>query len=77
MYTTLERCDFSFEEINAHHPYFCAFCGEENEVLIDTSGARYQRFTEDCEICCRPNLLDISIDYDNIVTVQASQEYGA
>jgi transcription elongation factor Elf1 len=31
----------------------CPFCGQSFEVLVDTSVAR-QRFTTDCEICCRP-----------------------
>jgi transcription elongation factor Elf1 len=31
----------------------CPFCGQEFEVLIDTSQPS-QRFTIDCEICCRP-----------------------
>jgi transcription elongation factor Elf1 len=31
----------------------CPFCGREFEVLIDTSQPS-QRFTTDCEICCRP-----------------------
>ncbi len=31
----------------------CPFCGQAFELLIDTSLAQ-QRFTTDCEICCRP-----------------------
>lgn len=31
----------------------CPYCGQEFEVLIDTSIAE-QRFTTDCEVCCRP-----------------------
>jgi hypothetical protein len=31
----------------------CPFCGQTFEVLIDTSIAS-QRFTVDCEVCCRP-----------------------
>jgi hypothetical protein len=31
----------------------CPFCGQASEVAIDTSVPR-QRFTTDCEICCRP-----------------------
>lgn len=58
-------------------PYECAFCGEENEVAVDASGARAQRYTEDCEVCCRPNLLSITIQHDNSVEVVAEQEYEA
>lgn len=31
----------------------CPFCGQASEVVIDTSVIR-QRFTTDCEVCCRP-----------------------
>ncbi len=31
----------------------CPFCGQNFELVIDTSVAT-QRFTTDCEICCRP-----------------------
>jgi transcription elongation factor Elf1 len=31
----------------------CPFCGQSFEVSIDTSVAS-QRFTTDCEVCCRP-----------------------
>ena len=31
----------------------CPFCGQSMELVIDTSVAS-QRFTTDCEVCCRP-----------------------
>jgi transposase-like protein len=31
----------------------CPYCGQFNEVVVDTS-LRSQRFTTDCEVCCRP-----------------------
>lgn len=31
----------------------CPFCGQSNEIPLDTRIAR-QRFTTDCEVCCRP-----------------------
>jgi hypothetical protein len=31
----------------------CPFCGQRFELAIDTSTAS-QRFTTDCEVCCRP-----------------------
>ena len=31
----------------------CPFCGQAFEITIDTS-VESQRFTTDCEICCRP-----------------------
>lgn len=31
----------------------CPYCGQRFEVIVDTSTAS-QRFTTDCEVCCRP-----------------------
>jgi hypothetical protein len=31
----------------------CPFCGQSFEIVLDTSIAT-QRFTTDCEVCCRP-----------------------
>ena len=57
--------------------YECAFCGEENEVLVDPSGGRRQTFTEDCAVCCRPNLIALVVDEDGDVELQVTQEYEA
>jgi hypothetical protein len=31
----------------------CPYCGQRFELVLDT-GTRSQRFTTDCEVCCRP-----------------------
>jgi len=31
----------------------CPFCGQLVQLIIDT-GLAEQRFTTDCEVCCRP-----------------------
>jgi hypothetical protein len=49
--------------------YNCAYCGEENETLVDPTGGPEQSYTEDCEICCRPNLLKIRISPEGDVTL--------
>ena len=38
----------------------CAGCGEWNETSVDESAGRIQSYIEDCQICCRPNVLQIS-----------------
>ncbi|HEX6467013.1 MAG TPA: CPXCG motif-containing cysteine-rich protein [Terriglobales bacterium] len=38
----------------------CAGCGEWNQVLVDPSNGRRQMYVEDCQVCCRPNVLSIS-----------------
>jgi hypothetical protein len=31
----------------------CPFCGQFNEIMVDTSIAN-QKFVTDCVVCCRP-----------------------
>ncbi len=31
----------------------CPYCGQSMELVVDTSVPE-QRFTTDCEVCCRP-----------------------
>jgi len=37
----------------------CPFCGQAFETTVDTS-ITFQRFTIDCEVCCRP--MEISVE---------------
>jgi cysteine-rich CPXCG protein len=57
--------------------YGCAFCGEENELFLDASGGRRQTFTEDCAVCCRPNLITLSFDDDGDPVLDVGREYEA
>jgi len=40
----------------------CAGCGEWNETSVDESAGSAQSYVEDCQVCCKPNLLTISYD---------------
>jgi hypothetical protein len=42
----------------------CAACGEWNETTVDPGGARHQTYVEDCQVCCRPNVLTVEYDSD-------------
>ena len=57
--------------------YGCAFCGEENELTVDPSGGPRQTFTEDCTVCCRPNLITLTLDDEGDVLIEVTQEYEA
>ena len=37
----------------------CASCGEWNETSVDESAGGKQSYVEDCQVCCRPNVLTI------------------
>jgi hypothetical protein len=40
----------------------CAGCGEWNTTVVDDSAGRAQSYVEDCQTCCKPNLLRIEYD---------------
>ncbi len=44
--------------------YTCAYCGEENETFLDPGGGQNQEYVEDCQVCCRPNILRVEYDDD-------------
>lgn len=40
----------------------CAGCGEWNVTSVDESAGSHQRYVEDCQTCCKPNLLRVQYD---------------
>jgi hypothetical protein len=42
----------------------CAGCGEWHQTTVDESAGRRQSYVEDCQVCCKPNLLRIEYDMD-------------
>jgi hypothetical protein len=40
----------------------CAGCGEWNETVGDPSAGMKQTYIEDCQVCCKPNVLHIEWD---------------
>ena len=42
--------------------FVCSYCLQMNEVLVDATGGLHQEYVEDCQVCCRPNRLVITID---------------
>lgn len=40
----------------------CAGCGEWNDTAVDDSAGRTQSYVEDCQVCCKPNLLRVAYD---------------
>ena len=51
----------------------CPYCGETIHVLVDDSLPE-QRYVEDCQVCCRPILLDVTVDPGGDIAVSARCE---
>ena len=55
--------------------YTCAFCGETSTTFIDLSAGSIQSYIEDCQECCRPNILYVSVDEDTLaVSIQTDYQ---
>lgn len=55
------------------HSIGCPYCGETISILIDDSLPE-QSYVEDCQVCCRPIVLNVSIDPDGDASVVARSE---
>jgi hypothetical protein len=51
----------------------CPYCGEQIEILADSSIAE-QSYIEDCSVCCRPINLHLVSEGDHCRLVRALRE---
>lgn len=53
--------NWAVEMVDSHCPY----CGEAIQLIVDAS-AGAQHYIEDCQVCCRPMVVDL-IDVNPVV----------
>lgn len=51
----------------------CPFCWEQLDILLDPS-VEQQRYTEDCQVCCHPISLDVSVSITGDLHVEVERE---
>ena len=61
-------------EINEN--FLCPYCGEPNELLVDISEGPHQEFVVDCEVCCDPVLVKLTLRGERIVSLEVQRENG-
>ena len=54
--------------------YTCDACGEEIVIPIDRSAGTTQEYVEDCPVCCRANVIHVTIDQDDDIRAWAKSE---
>ncbi len=55
--------------------YMCAYCGQENVIPLDPDGGQKQEYIEDCQTCCRPNVIRVTFSANaDDAQVDAEQE---
>ena len=66
------RCDYC-GDVQASENIQCPFCGQTFELVIDTS-VPSQRFTTDCEVCCRPFEVVVECEAGEILSLDVREE---
>lgn len=56
--------------------YYCAVCGETNLTFVDLSQGMQQSYVEDCQVCCRPNVMYLVVDEDTLA-VEINTDYDS
>lgn len=51
----------------------CPYCGERLEIVVDCS-AGDQNYVEDCQVCCQPMELAVTLDETGFPTVAVARE---
>ena len=51
----------------------CPYCGETISILVDDSLLE-QNYVEDCQVCCSPIVLNVTVDSDGDASVVATAE---
>ena len=54
--------------------FLCPYCGETNELLIDVSGGPHQEFVLDCEVCCAPIIIRLTLRGEEIISLDVQRE---
>jgi hypothetical protein len=55
------------------HAISCPYCGERITLLIDAS-INEQEYIEDCQVCCRPIVLNTMTSSDGTTTAGVRRE---
>ena len=54
--------------------YVCDACGEEVVIPVDVAAGASQEYVEDCPVCCRPNVVTVSVGPDGSAACSARPE---
>ena len=70
----VNRFTVNYHQMQTTAEYTCAFCGEPNLTFVDFSAGGQQSYVEDCQVCCRPNVLYVRVDEETL-DIEIDTEY--
>jgi hypothetical protein len=51
----------------------CPYCGEMLDILVDPSVDK-QVYTEDCQVCCQPMVIEVQVSPDGLRSLRVHRE---
>ena len=51
-------------DLTQHAMVSCPHCGEAVEVPVDQGVGGVQEYVEDCQVCCRPWAVRVTVDFE-------------
>ncbi len=60
--------------LEQHEEFLCPYCGGSNLLQVDITGGHAQEFVVDCEICCAPIVVCLSINDGEITINEIKRE---
>lgn len=61
-------------DLQNDYSYQCPYCASDISLLIDISGGEEQSFTVDCEVCCRPIAIHLTMEGEEVMDFNAERE---
>ncbi|MBL8013403.1 MAG: CPXCG motif-containing cysteine-rich protein [Candidatus Omnitrophica bacterium] len=54
--------------------YSCPYCGSDNYLSYDLMGGKKQKLVVDCEICCQPIVIELTVQDGSVLRITARKE---
>ena len=54
--------------------FLCPYCGQPNTLAVDLTGGARQDFVVDCEICCAPIAVRVTLSHGEILSIDTERE---
>ena len=61
-------------EYQEEQSFQCPYCASLNTITVDLTGGEEQHFTTDCEVCCRPIVVNLEVGDEGVISFDADRE---